>query len=241
MLETIPVNDDVAEKNSSESFSLQNAHLLKVVLNGDILARKGAMVAHQGQISFEHHSAGMSRLAKKVLSSDQVSLMHARGQGDLFLAVGGLRIRIIHLDNETITVEPGRLLAFDQDIDWNLEMTGKISRMYAGGLWHMRLSGSGFVALLSDGEPVLLDCSQGTAIDRNALVAWGGQVETSIRRDTSFKTYTGRASGESIQLYLEGPGWVLVQPSEVRISNAADDGASGGFFSTIADVLTPFS
>ena len=55
MLETIPVNDDVAEKNSSESFSLQNAHLLKVVLNGDILARKGAMVAHQGQISFEHH------------------------------------------------------------------------------------------------------------------------------------------------------------------------------------------
>ena len=47
--------DDVAEKNSNESFSLQNAHLLKVVLNGDILARKGAMVAHQGQISFEHH------------------------------------------------------------------------------------------------------------------------------------------------------------------------------------------
>ena len=230
------MNIDVSgETNSSDKFSLQNPHMLRVrMTDGDILTQKGAMVAYQGDFRFEHHSSGMSRLAKKALSSDNVSLMHARGSGDLFLAVRGLRVQVARLEDEEIFVEPGRLLAIDEGINWDLRMTARGSRMYAGGLWHMQLAGTGWVAFLSDGQPLLLDCREGTAVDKQALVAWSGGLETSLRRDTSWKTWTGRTSGESVQIFLEGEGWVVVQPSE------RDEGESSGGGFSLLNTLIPF-
>ena len=46
-------------------FALQNPQLLRVVLGDDVLAVKGAMVAFQGRVSFDHEAKllknGMSR------------------------------------------------------------------------------------------------------------------------------------------------------------------------------------
>lgn len=232
--------EEFEEKSGEGAFVLQNAHMLRVSIDGEIMAQKGAMVAYQGAISFEHHSAGLSRLAKKALASDSISLMHARGQGDLFLARDGYRVHIVHLQNEEIVVEPSRVLAWESGIDWNLESTGKASGLYAGGLWHMKLRGSGSVALLSHGEPLLLRCEEGAFVDKGAVVAWSGGLQVAIRRDTSFKTWTGRSSGESIQIHLQGPGWVLVQPAEGSAATTSR-GSSGSGLLNIFDLLSPFS
>jgi uncharacterized protein (AIM24 family) len=52
-------------------------------------------------------------------------------------------------------------------------------------------------------------------------------VKTSVKTDVSLKTFIGRGSGESVQMAFSGNGWVLIQPSEGRVtSNAAGGQAS---------------
>src|SRR3712207_6889458 len=41
-----------------------------------------------------------------------------------------------------------------------------------------------------------------------------GGVRTRVKSDVSYNTFFGRDSGETFQIAFEGPGWVLIQPSE---------------------------
>jgi uncharacterized protein (AIM24 family) len=99
--------------------------------------------------------------------------------------------------------------------------------MMGGGLFNMSLKGSGWVAILSDGPPVLLNvASAPTFADAQAAITWSSGVTTGIKTDVNLKTLIGRGSGESVQMSFAGQGWVLVQPSEGRVQAAA--GQQGG-------------
>ena len=98
-----------------------------------------------------------------------------------------------------------------------------------GGLFNMALQGTGWVAILSDGPPVLLNvASAPTFADAQAAITWSQGVSTSIKTDVNLKNLVGRGSGESIQMSFQGQGWVLVQPSEGRITAATTQGSSSG-------------
>ena len=59
------------EVQATERFALQNPQMLRVHLGGDVLAVKGAMVAFQGQIRFDHEKAGsVGKLFKKVVTGE---------------------------------------------------------------------------------------------------------------------------------------------------------------------------
>jgi uncharacterized protein (AIM24 family) len=195
-------------------FTLQNSAMLKVVLQGDqIQARVGSMVAYQGEMSFEYQSGGMGRFFKKAMTGEGVKLMTATGTGDLFLAHDKRKIMILDLENERMTVNGDNVLAIEPGIEWDIHRVEGAGRL-SGGLFNVVLHGTGKVAVTSDGEPVLLDTSRPTFADPESAIAWSGNVRTGIKSDVSFKTFTGRGSGESFQMSFEGPSWVLIQPSE---------------------------
>jgi uncharacterized protein (AIM24 family) len=101
--------------------------------------------------------------------------------------------------------------------------------MMGGGLFNMALKGTGWVAILSDGPPVLLNvASAPTFADAQAAITWSSGVSTGIRTDFKMKNLIGRGSGESVQMSFQGQGWVLVQPSEGRITAAATQSSSSG-------------
>jgi uncharacterized protein (AIM24 family) len=219
-----------SETQSTDAFALQNSKLLKVRLDeGTIQAKAGAMVAYQGDVSFEHAgSGGMGRLLKKVATGEGTSLMKVSGTGEVFLADQNQEVHILRLDNEKITVNGPNLLAFDSDIDWNIERVKGGSGVMGGGLFNTSLKGSGFVAIISDGPPVMLDvASAPTFADAQAAITWSEGVSTSIKTDIKFKSMIRGGSGESFQIAFSGQGWVLVQPSEGRV-DAAGGGSSGG-------------
>ncbi len=213
-------------------FTLQNSSMLKVRLDGDeIQAMLGSMVAYQGDIRFEHKSGGLGRFLKKAVTGEGVKLMACRGTGDLFLAHDKRKIMVLDLNNERMTVNGDNILAFDSGIDWDIRRVEGAGRL-AGGLFNVVLEGTGKVAVTSDGDPVLLDTSTPTFADPDSAVAWSGNVRTGIRSDVSFKTFIGRGSGETFQISFEGPGWVLIQPSEgpvVPPHSHPNQGGGGGF------------
>ena len=220
------------ETKSTDAFALQNAKLLKVHLDQvTIQSKLGSMVAYQGDVTFEHAgSGGMGRLLKKAVTGEGTTLMKVTGKGEVFLADQAQDIHLIYLENDMVTVNGPNLLAFDAGIDWDIKkVQGGTSAMMAGGLFNLALQGTGWVAILSDGPPVLLDVSQApTFADAQAAITWSSGVTTSMKTDFKMKNLIGRGSGESIQMAFAGTGWVLVQPSEGRVVPTATGSSSGG-------------
>ncbi|MFL5896780.1 MAG: AIM24 family protein [Thermoleophilaceae bacterium] len=219
-----------AETQSTEAFALQNSKLLKVALRDvTVQAKLGTMVAYQGDVKFEHAgSGGMARLVKKMATGEDVKFMKCSGNGELFLAEQAQEIHILELANDQITCNGANLLAFDAGIDWDIKRVEGGGGLLAGGLFNVSLSGTGYVALLSDGPPVLLDVGEAaTFADPQAAITWSSGVRSSIKTDINLKTFIGRGSGETLQVAFEGTGWVLVQPSEGRVSTGPMGGGGG--------------
>lgn len=215
-------------------FTLQNSSMLKVSLREDqVQAKLGSMVAYLGAVRFEHKGGGLGRFFKKALTGEGVQLMTVTGSGDVFIAHDKRKIMILELNNERMTVSGDNILAFEGDMDWDIQRVEGAGRL-AGGMFNVVLHGTGKVAVTSDGEPVLLDTSTLTFADPDSAIAWSGGVRTSVRSDVSFKTFLGKGSGESFQIGFEGAGWVLIQPSEGAVvpehSHPGQGGGGGGSF-----------
>jgi uncharacterized protein (AIM24 family) len=222
-------------------FTLQNSAMLKVRLENDqIQARLGSMVAYQGDVDFEHAgSGGLARMAKKAVTGEGAALMKVSGTGEVFLADLAQDIQLLKLEDEAITVNGANLLAFDADIDWDIKRVEGVSGMLGGGLYNTHLEGSGYVAVISDGTPVLLEVEGNeTYADPQAAITWSEGLKTSVKTNVSVKNLIGRGSGESFQMAFSGKGWLLIQPSEGRVAAPSQGGGQGsGSGGTLGKIL----
>jgi uncharacterized protein (AIM24 family) len=219
------------ETQSQDAFALQNSKLLKVRLDQvTIQSKLGSMVAYQGDVSFEHAgSGGLGRMLKKAMTGEGTQLMKVSGTGEVFLADQAQDIHLIYLEDDFITVNGRNLLAFDAGIDWDIKRVEGASGVMGGGLYNLALRGTGWVAILSDGPPVLLNvASAPTFADAQAAITWSSGVSTGIKTDFKMKNLVGRGSGETFQMSFSGQGWVLVQPSEGRILGMGQEAGGGG-------------
>src|SRR3546814_10641240 len=106
---------------SVERWAKQNSRSLRVGLGPDVLAAKGAMVSHRGQLTFQHEKAGsMVKLAKKVVTSEDVALMRVSGQGEVWFAREAGYLNLVHLEGEGISINQRNLLAFDASLTWDI-------------------------------------------------------------------------------------------------------------------------
>ncbi len=146
----------------------------------------------------------------------ETKLTKAEGQGRLYLADSGKRISILNLQNESIFVNGNDLLALEQTIEWDIKMMHSIAGMMAGGLFNVKLTGTGMIAITSHFQPMTLRVTpdQPVTTDPNATIAWSGNLMPEFKKDISLKTFFGRGSGESIQMHFRGNGFVVVQPFE---------------------------
>jgi uncharacterized protein (AIM24 family) len=225
------------ETRSEQPFALQNSKLLKVSLDKvTIQAKAGSMVAYQGDVSFEHAgSGGLGRMMKKAMTGEGTTLMKMSGTGEVFLADTAQDVHLLYLENDAITVNGSNLLAFDAGIDWDIKRVEGVSGMMGGGLFNTALTGTGWVAIISDGPPVLLNTADApTFADPQAAITWSSSVKTGVKTDIKLKNFIGRGSGESVQMSFTGTGWLLVQPSEGRVyATGASSGGGGGLLSNL--------
>lgn len=205
------------EIESGAVFALQNSRLLRARITASqaIFARKGAMVAYQGNVEFAHKgSDSVGQFFRKMISSDDSPLMTVRGDGDVFMAAAASHVHLVTLEGDAITVNGANLLAFTDTLSYDITKVAGAG-MLSGGVWNTQLSGHGQVALVSDGEPVVLDCSaQATYTDVDATVAWSAGLTPTVVKSFSGAALIGRGSGEAFQYAFSGQGFVVVQPSE---------------------------
>lgn len=214
------IQESAENPNENDFFELEKPAMLEVNLkNQKILAKAGSMVAYIGNIDFKREgllSKGLGGLLKKAISGEGTSLMHATGTGKLYLADEGKKVKIIKLQNEAVFVNGNDVLALEENIKNEIKMLKSIAGMMSGGLFQVKLSGSGYIAITTHGEPILLRVTGNQAVytDPNATVAWSETLTPNIKTNLTFGSFIGRGSGESFQLEFFGEGWVLVQPYE---------------------------
>ncbi|WP_316808405.1 AIM24 family protein [Pedobacter agri] len=214
------IRESAEDPNENDFFELEKPAMLEVNLkNQKILAKAGSMVAYIGNVDFKREgllSKGLGGLLKKAISGEGTSLMHAAGTGKLYLADEGKKVKIIKLQNESIFVNGNDVLALEESIKNEIKMLKSVAGMMSGGLFQVKLSGSGYIAITTHGEPILLRVSANQPVytDPNATVAWSENLSPNIKTNLTFGSFIGRGSGESFQLEFFGDGWVLVQPYE---------------------------
>lgn len=200
-------------------FELESDRLLEVNLEGQVWTKMGSMVAYAGDVKFTREGVlehGIGKMLKRSLTGEGTRLTKAEGRGRVYLADEGKKVSILNLQGETIYVNGNDILAFQDGINWDIKLMRKIAGVMAGGLFNVRLSGHGMVAITTHYDPLTLQVTPGTPVstDPNATVVWSGTLEPEFKTDISFKTFFGRGSGESIQMFFRGNGFVVIQPQE---------------------------
>ncbi len=213
-------------------FELQNKKMLRVTLaHGPVQAQAGSMVAYQGDANFTNKgSGGVGKMLKKAVSGETASFMEVAGTGEVFLANEAMDVQVMYLENDSVSVNGNNILAFSSSISWDIKRVGSgMAGAVAGGLTNVFLQGTGFVAVTTDGQPVMLDvASAPTFADPNAAVMWGAGVSMNIKTDSGgMKSMVRGGTGETFQLAFSGQGFVLIQPSEGR-AFGGQTGSSGG-------------
>ena len=203
------------ESTSGQGMSLQNPRMLRVRLDGEVLARQGAMVGYQGEVAFAFEGAGgVGRFLKKALTGEGVPLMRCSGRGDLFLAQEANELHLIDLDGDSVTVNGANVLAFEPGLTWDIRRVEGASAL-SGGAFNMVFTGTGRLVVSAHGTPVVLNASEApTYADLQSAIAWSSTLRTRLVRTAGAGALIGRGSGEAFQLAFQGTGFVVLQASE---------------------------
>jgi uncharacterized protein (AIM24 family) len=204
--------------------------MLRVQLHGELLAKQGSMVAYRGNVDFGYKSQGVGGFIRRKVTGEGQDLMKVSGQGEVWFAESGSHISIFNLDNDSLNVAGRNLLALEPTLRYEIKRTqGGIGAIAAGGLFQTVVSGSGAVAVLCLGAPLVLPTDTPVCVDRDAAVAWTGNVRSEIVSSFQVGALIGRSSGELAQMKFQGPGgFVVVQCGEIPAAGTQGQGKSGG-------------
>ena len=210
--------DNLEKESSQPGMRLQNSKMLKVELNGEIMARRGAMVGYQGQVQFQGLGAGgVGKWLKSKVTGEGVPIMKMTGKGDVFLANEAQDIYLIDLEgNDALSINGANVLAFESTLQYDIKFVQGMGILSSAGLFNCVFSGTGRIAITTKGTPVVVQVDQPTYADPQAAVCWSATLQTGFHRAESLGlgTLIGRTSGEMFTMSFAGQGFVVIQPSE---------------------------
>ena len=219
-----PMHSDLFSPDHAEVAGMgiqkQGGKMVRVAMNGEVMARAGSMVAYQGDMRFEALGAGgIGNMIRQRVTGEGVPLMRVTGRGDLFLANAASDVHLIDLDgSDGLTINGANVLAFDSTLSYTIgRVQGAAGFASNAGLFNCVFTGRGRIAITTEGTPVVLTVDQPTYADPQAAVAWSSSLRTGVKSNDSFNlgTLMGRSTGERVTLSFSGHGFVIVQPSEL--------------------------
>ncbi|MFE9646085.1 AIM24 family protein [Streptomyces sp. NPDC006365] len=196
--------------------SVQNAKSIRYMINGEMLARQGAMIAYRGNLQFERKGQGVGGMFKRAVTGEGLPLMAVRGQGEAWFAQEAQNCFIVDIDpGDVFTVNGRNVLCFDASLSYEIK-TVKGAGMTGGGLFNSVFTGQGRLGLVCEGNPLVIPVSPQypVYVDTDAIVGWTANLQTSLHRSQSIGSMLRGGSGEAVQLVLQGEGYVVVRPSE---------------------------
>ena len=222
--------ENMAQPPTAAGMSLQHSKCVKYVVNGEALARQGAMVAYRGNLQFEKKSQGVGNMIRRAVTGEGVPLMSVRGQGEVWFASAAADCFILDLEHgDALSINGKSVLVFDPSLQYQIQMV-QGAGMFGGGLFNSVFTGVGRLAITCDGPPIVIPVGPQAPVmvDTDAVVGWSASLQTSIHKSQSLGSMLRGGSGELFQLALSGQGFVIVQPSEGAPAGQPQQSGRGG-------------
>lgn len=216
-------SEHMAEQATAPGMTLQNAKSIKYAVSGEIHARQGSMIAFRGDLQFERKGQGLGGMLKRAVTGEGLPLMAVRGQGEAWFAHEAANCFIVEMEQgDVLTINGRNVLCFDATLTYEIK-TVKGAGMTGGGLFNSVFSGYGKLGLMCEGNPIVIPVTpqQPVCVDTDAVVGWSAHLTTSLHRSQSVGSMLRGGSGEAVQLRLDGEGFVIVRPSEVKPEKAS--------------------
>lgn len=214
----------------NSSMKVEKELYAKAQVNGMMFAKKGSMVAYDGNLKFSKRLLGtnggniagqvMNHLARKV-TGENLEIMEVNGQGTCWFADNAQHVTVIDLEASgpwsSVFVESENLLAFTPQCHYGTHFIGGTGALSQKGLFTSQLSYTGpgaSVAILTNGNPLVLEATPQHPVycDPDAMICWAGQAPK-MHIDVGLKTLIGQSSGESYSFCFEN-ALVVIQPYE---------------------------
>ncbi|MFE3183141.1 AIM24 family protein [Streptomyces violascens] len=214
--------ENVAQPATVAGMTLENAKSIKYAVNGEMLARQGAMIAYRGTLQFERRGQGIGGMLKRAVTGEGLPLMSVSGQGEAWFAHEAQNCFIVDIEQgDALTINGRNVLCFDASLSYEIK-TVKGSGIAGGGLFNSVFSGHGRLGLVCEGNPLVIPVSPQLPVyvDTDAVVGWSANLQTSLHRSQSIGSMLRGGSGEAVQLMLQGDGYVIVRPSEATPQKA---------------------
>ncbi|MEU7597566.1 AIM24 family protein [Streptomyces sp. NPDC039022] len=216
-------SENMVTPASASGMTLQNAKSIKYAVDGECFARQGSMVAYRGDLRFEKQGQGVGKFLKRAVTGEGLALMAVRGRGEVWFAHEAANCFIVDIaPGDGLTVNGRNVLCFDPSLSYEIS-TVKGAGMTGGGLFNSVFTGQGKLAVICEGNPIVIPVSPQAPVfvDTDAVVGWTASLTTSLHRSQSLGSMLRGGSGEAVQLRLDGEGFVIVRPSELRPEKAA--------------------
>ena len=213
---------NMVQPTLAPGMTVENAKSIKYAVNGEMLARQGAMIAYRGNLQFERKGQGVGGMLKRAVTGEGLPLMTVRGQGEAWFAHEAQNCFIVEVEpGDEFTVNGRNVLCFDAGLAYSIK-TVKGAGITGGGLFNSVFTGQGRLGLVCEGNPLVIPVSpqQPVYVDTDAIVGWTAQLQTSLHRSQSLGSMFRGGSGEAVQLMLQGQGHVVVRPSELTPQKA---------------------
>ncbi|MBQ1093870.1 MULTISPECIES: AIM24 family protein [Streptomyces] len=214
-------SEHMAQFATAPGMTVENSKCVKYAVNGEMLARQGAMIAFRGNLQFERKGQGVGGMLKRAVTGEGLPLMAVRGQGEAWFAQEAQNVFIVEVEpGDEFTVNGRNVLCFDASLSYRIS-TVKGAGIAGGGLFNSVFSGQGRLGLVCDGSPLVIPVSPQypVYVDTDAVVGWTAGLATSLHRSQSIGSMLRGGSGEAVQLMLQGEGYVVVRPSEATPHN----------------------
>ncbi|MEU9123103.1 AIM24 family protein [Streptomyces sp. NPDC048506] len=216
-------SENMAVPAAAPGMTLQNAKSIKYAVDGECYARQGAMVAYRGELQFEKQGQGVGKFLKRAVTGEGLALMAVRGRGEVWLAHEAANCFIVDLaPGDGISVNGRNVLCFDPSLSYEIKVV-KGAGMVGGGLFNSVFTGQGKLGIVCEGNPIVIPVAPQAPVfvDTDAVVGWSSSLQTALHRSQSLGSMLRGGSGEAVQLRLDGEGFVIVRPSELRPEKAA--------------------
>lgn len=207
------IAEHTVKPSTGPGMSLENPYCVRYTVDGQLLARQGAMVAYRGDLTIRTKGQGVRKLVKRAVTGEGVGLMEIEGRGEIWCADNSKNVFIV--DGDGLSIAGKSVLCFDPSLQYEIRLL-KGAGMNAGGLFNCSFTGSGSIALTAHGQPMVIPVTTDAPVlvDTDAVIGWTASLATSIHRSEGMKSIIKGGAGELFQLQLDGAGFVIVQPSE---------------------------
>jgi uncharacterized protein (AIM24 family) len=212
------VVESLEPEKGRDRFDVVEKRLVRIEVDGFVWIKRGSLIAYRGDLKFRRErvlqTEGVrvkSGPFRSAAFREIVPISKAEGKGIIYISDNGKHNQVARLDGGSIYVVAQSLLAFEPSLRHEVRMVGGVG-VLAGGVFLVKLTGSGLVAIAVKGDPLTLRVAPDDPVctDPTAVIGWSEGLWPQLKTDLEIRSLAAHGGGAPIQMLFRGDGYVVV-------------------------------